>query len=176
MLGTVLANSGARKTKQLELEHSARESDRAEKRRVYAEYIDCMDQWRLLAPDIGLIHCEFDPPAGVEADAGGKFFLMVADIPSSHPKRDELAALERMRDDLWERWRTCLGALKLIGDAEVADRAERLFWNYQSRMNDAWSGELSPQFDDDLPLASELVGMMRFDLGLDDGYEETVAV
>jgi hypothetical protein len=43
-------------------------------------------------------------------------------------------------------------------------------------MEDAWGGELIPDFDADLPTADEVLGVMRFDLGVEDGYTVTEAI
>tara|TARA_R110002020_G_C16159955_1_gene763337 strand:+ start:453 stop:971 length:519 start_codon:yes stop_codon:yes gene_type:complete len=169
----MLSNSSSRKTKALELRHEQQEADRTERRRVYAEFIGCMDQWRELAGSVGLLHCEFEPPPNTEPDKSGSFLLLVDDIPASHPKRSAAVLLEKEHDELWERWRRCLGTLQLIGSSEVSTMADQLFKNYNRRMAEAWEGELIPAFEEDLPIDKELVGVMRFDLQLEDGYSIT---
>lgn len=123
LISTSMSNSTQRKLLALQLEHAAMEGNRAERRIVYGEFIDCMERWNLLILDVAT-HVE-------------KLPKRFRNEPEKAPGGQ---ALTDLQSKLWDRWREAFGRLHLLASAEVDDLAASIFRQYQLDMQSAWDG------------------------------------
>jgi len=164
VLGVVLTNNANRRALLLQLDHAADEANRAERRRAYADFVDHMQAWRVLAEDLSDFALREGPDEvdDEELITTGSF---VSQFPSkSRAKAEEYDA---RIDMLWERWNRTLTLLQLVGDPLVVLRAQSLFGRYVGVMADAWNNEDGLFWDSELPTEAHLLEAMREDLGID---------
>jgi hypothetical protein len=150
-----------------QLAHMSMEANRVERRKVYAEFIDCLERWRFLSHDVGWFHAGLVPPPGAVLDKQGRFHWTPEAIDEDDENKRPALELEKRRDDLWDRWREAFGRLQLLASDQVSERASKVFYRYSRKMEDAWAGDISPEFDEESPTSDDLIGSMRADVGVD---------
>lgn len=125
LIGTAISVKNQRKLLSLQLEHAVMEGNRAERRKIYGEFIDCMERWNLLVLDVST-HVETVPKK-------------YRDDPKKAPGGQVLTEIQ---DTLWDRWRETWGRLHLVASAKVEAMAGSIFSQYQQDMGRAWEGRV----------------------------------
>lgn len=197
-IAAVVSARAQRKNLAAQLEHASLEANREAQRAVYAEFIDCMERWNLLALRIEEEVIAYDErkrrhksvkaveatsrshatPAGTEGTPAPSTNDGAAEPRDDendalhHADLEEFRQLREEADALWDRWRDALGRLQLLASVRVDQLAHAIFGQYNNMMDSAWRGEfdISGEAKESKIYPVTLTTAMREDVGIKDNY------
>jgi hypothetical protein len=127
MLATLIQSRLNREMLKEQLAHASRENRRALLVDAFGEYLECMESYNLLQLEIGAYIEEW-----AETHTEGS-----RDEARRMGAGIELSTREA---ELWDRWRSALMRIRLLGSDDAADLTDRLFGQYSNDMGEQWDG------------------------------------